>query len=324
MPPPTLSPRDRGPAAPPAGQSRNRGLGVRTAQTADSQTVSAPVDSASATTGVPRSGRPDADGSVDPMPSWMCGPIRRHPRPPVPAAPSPAPVAAPGGLPCRYRRWPAPSWGGGAARRSSVRRSPARDLGDGGGRSRPLLADPPTVDLPRPPTAAPADVVFFPTQKPEPDAAAESAGDETAGAPPPPMIRPSWTFLTEIYRHRAQPGTGAAITATVGGTPIPDAFPPAGHPSHPARRSRAARSRSPVSRRHRGAHRPARGGPRGSKTLLDEQIQPLGGVMGPGFPGLATHPPGALAPAVPEVPARRTGPPRRRPVLTGSDEWQSD
>ena len=171
---------------------------------------------------------------VDPMPSWMSW---SDPPPSAPRYPQRRPRhrSRPRRLPCRHRRWPPrPGVAGRPAELRSAR--PCPDLGMGSGQSRPLLADPPTVDLPRPADSSPADVVSDP--KPEPDVADESAGDETAGAPPPPMIRPSWTFLTEIPSPRParnwprrSPQRSAAHRF-----PTPSASRASASP-HPARRS---------------------------------------------------------------------------------------
>lgn len=232
----TPSPQDRGPAAPPAGQSGTVASESEPRRPPTPQTVSAPVDSASP----PQPVCPDPDvltpmDPVDPMPSWMSWSDPPPSAPPVPAAPSPAPVAAPApAMPLPAMA--APSWGGGPPGGAPFGAALPGISGMGSGQSRPLLADPPTVDLPRPADSSPADVVSDP--KPEPDVADESAGDETAGAPPPPMIRPSWTFLTEIPSPRParnwprrSPQRSAAHRF-----PTPSASRASASP-HPARRS---------------------------------------------------------------------------------------
>lgn len=196
----------------------------------------------------------------------------------------------------------APSWGGGPPGGAPFGAALPGISGMGSGQSRPLLADPPTVDLPRPADSSPADVVSDP--KPEPDVADESAGDETAGAPPP-ADDPAVVDLPDGDTVTApSPELAAAITAAVGGTPIPDAFRQQGI-SIPAPGSAVLAPLDPA-RLSPGdigmltdRHAVALGN---GKALLDEQIQPLGSVMGPGFLGWQ-HPPEPHSTAAPEVPA---------------------
>ena len=302
----TPSPQDRGPAAPPAGQSGTVASESEPRRPPTPQTTSAPVDSASP----PQPVYPDPDvltpmDPVDPMPNWMAWsdpPLSAPPPASVPAAPSPAPAAAPA-PPMPLPAVAAPSWGGASPGGAPFGPAlPGISAGMGSGQSRPLLPDPPTVDLPRPADSDPADIVSDPES--EPDVPAESAGDDTAGASPP-ADDPAVVDLPDGDTVTASsPELAAAITAAVGGTPIPDAFRQQGI-SIPAPGSAVLAPLDPA-RLSPGdigmltdRHAVALGN---GKALLDERIQPLGSVMGPNFLGWQ-HPPEPHSTAAPGVPA---------------------
>lgn len=229
--------------------------------------------------------------------SWPDPPLPAPPPAPVPAAspPVPMPAASPPVpapmTPTPLPAIPAPPWGA-----SPLGGAP---VGGGlpgllGGMTPPSpVADPPLMDLARHRDSGPTDV------------AADSVDEAPADAPPAPDDPadpgpPAGDGVTPL-----RPELAAAITAAVGGTPIPDAFAQQGIsipapgtavnvPLDPA--GLAAGDIGMLTDRHALALG-------NGKALLDQQIQPIGSVMGPGFLGWQHPPPFGTGTATPEVPA---------------------
>jgi hypothetical protein len=229
-------------------------------------------------------------------PPWDTGSLPPQPIPaaamPVPPAMAPPPMTAPAMTPAPAWGGTAPSGGGGLPPLPDFGRPDlSRDFDFEPGTDEP----PPDRDTDPPPRAE---------QDVDPEGAAvEDVGPDEAPAPADPHA----VELPDGQTVSApSPQIAAAITAAVAGTPIPEAFrqqgivlPPPGYPvAAPVDAAMLAPGDIGVLA---DRHALALGN---GTTLLDNQIQPIANVVGPGFLGWQ-HPPGPTTtnPQPPAVPA---------------------
>jgi hypothetical protein len=229
-------------------------------------------------------------------PPWDTGSLAPQPIPaaamPVPPAMAPPPMTAPAMTPAPAWGGTAPSGGGGLPPLPDFGRPDlSRDFDFEPGTDEP----PPDRDTDPPPRAE---------QDVDPEGAAvEDVGPDEAPAPADPHA----VELPDGQTVSApSPQIAAAITAAVAGTPIPEAFrqqgivlPPPGYPvAAPVDAAMLAPGDIGVLA---DRHALALGN---GTTLLDNQIQPIANVVGPGFLGWQ-HPPGPTTtnPQPPAVPA---------------------
>jgi hypothetical protein len=239
-------------------------------------------------------------GSLPPQPT----PAAAMPMPPATAPAMAAPAMAPPAMTAPAMA-PAPAWGGTAP---------------SGGGGLPPLPDLGRLEMSRDfdfgpgPDEPPPDRDTDPSPRAEPDVDAESDVDpdgaavEDVGPDEPPV--PADPHAVELPNGQTvsapSPQIAAAVAAAVAGTPIPDAFRQQGIVLPPPGSSVAA----PVDAAMltpgdiavlTDRHALALGN---GTALLDNQIQPIANVAGPGFLGWQ-HPPGPAIthPQPPAVPA---------------------
>jgi hypothetical protein len=270
----------------------------------------AAAETASGATGPAAPWAPGPDGLsaldlLDPLPPDPDWPDPWLPGPPAPAAAIPAaslPVPPAAAMPAPVMPPPAmsaPPWTGGLPGSAPF----------GGGL--PMLGSPsapaaPLPELPKPDARrAPAVAEDLSEPKPDPaDAPAEVTGDEPGDLPPADGPDTTVDLPDGDTVAASSPELAAAIAAAVGGTPIPEAFAHQG--------MRIPDPGSPITAPLDPAwltpgdiglftdrHAVALGN---GKVLLDNRIQPLAGVSGPGFIGWQHPPQPETTTATPVVP----------------------
>lgn len=236
------------------------------------------------------------------------------PSAPISVMPAPAPAPAPPPQMSAPAMPPAPAWGGGVPAPFGGGLPPPSppDLPAVGSSGRWLHDSPAEVRDRRPdPPPSAADTA-------DEERASAAAADEQAPAVEDVPADATTVELPDGQRVSApSPEVAAAITAALGGVPIPDAFrqqgmtlpapgTPVAAPVDPA--SLAAGDIGVLADRHALALG-------NGEALLDRQIQPIASVSGPGFLGWVHPPVPATAspetnPETPDVPAPQ------RPVQT--------
>ena len=248
-----------------------------------------------------------ASDAVDPLPpelAWFDPPPSEAPFPPsVSAMPAPA-MPAPA-MPAPVMPAPAmaaPTWGAGLPGGAPI----------GGGlpglgspvAPAPALPDLPRADLPDHAKVGPHPSDAVPETDPL-DGAAQTSDEQPGDAEPADGSETEVNLPDGDTVTAPSPELAAAITAAVGGTPIPDAFrlhgitipAPGSAVTAPLEPARLTPGDIGV---FTDRHALALGH---GKALLDKQIQPIASVSGPGFLGWQHPPAPQPANATPEVPA---------------------
>lgn len=302
----TPDPQDHAPVATPPKESGSPPETSTAHQTLNDGISSSPAFSAHPPTPADEYS-PDLLSSLDPVDPLAYGmPVTDPPVPPPHVAPVqppanpalPPPVAAqPPPMP--MPPVPAPVWGGGSPSGAPLGAAlPALSPGSASLPAPPPLADPRSVDLPRNGDNSPPDVTSDPTTATDPPA------DDT-GAPPGVDDATTVDLPDGDTVIAPSPELAAAITAAVGGTPIPDAFRQQGIVlPEPGTAVVAPLDGGRLTPGDIGIladrHALALGN---GKALLDKQIQPITSVMGPGFIGWQHPPEPESSTATPEIPA---------------------